>query len=145
MALPTIAAAVFLVVGALALAACGGGGDEGEGGTTEAVTTSPSTETAGETTPTTTAPEGPERIRVVVEGGVPKGGIARRTVAKNDRVLIVVRSDVADEVHVHGYDVARNVPAGGTVRVAFTADLPGRFEVELEERGAQIAELTVEP
>ena len=73
------------------------------------------------------------------------GRIVRETVQKNDRVVLVITSDVADEVHLHGYDVTRDVSAGGTVRLPFTASLPGRFEVELEDRGAQIADLTVQP
>ena len=84
-------------------------------------------------------------MRVRVVGGVPKGGIVRKTVDKGDRVVLVVNSDVADEVHVHGYDLMRDVAAGGTARIRFRATLPGRFEVELEDRGVQIADLTVQP
>jgi hypothetical protein len=84
-------------------------------------------------------------VRVVVEKGVPQGGIVRRTVSKGDSVAIVVESDVADEIHLHGYDLSTDVAAGGTARLEFTADVPGRFEVELENRGVQIADLTVEP
>ncbi|MBA3432689.1 MAG: hypothetical protein H0U08_01195 [Actinobacteria bacterium] len=76
---------------------------------------------------------------------MPKRGIVRKTVKKGDRVVIVVTSDVADHVHLHGYDIMRNVAAGGTARIWFRATLPGRFEVELEDRGVQIADLTVEP
>ena len=38
-------------------------------------------------------------------------------------------------------DVAPGAPA----RIAFRATIPGRFEIELEDRGVQIAELTVNP
>ncbi|MBA2384839.1 MAG: hypothetical protein H0V68_09300 [Actinobacteria bacterium] len=54
-------------------------------------------------------------------------------------------SDVADEVHVHGYDVHADVARGQPATIEFTADVPGRFEIELEERGLQIAELEVRP
>ncbi len=69
----------------------------------------------------------------------------RETVAQGDRVVLVVASDVADEVHLHGYDLSRNVAAGGKARIEFKTTIPGRFEVELEQRGVQIADLTVEP
>ena len=65
--------------------------------------------------------------------------------AKGDRVVLVVKSDVADEIHLHGYDKSTDVTAGGTARLPFTATIPGRFEVELESRGVQIADLTVNP
>jgi hypothetical protein len=84
-------------------------------------------------------------VRVTVVDGAPKGGIVREKVSKGDRVALVVTSDVADEIHLHGYDISRAVGAGGTARIVFTATIPGRFEVELEERGVQIADLTVNP
>jgi hypothetical protein len=95
-------------------------------------------------TTTTTAAAKPTVVSIVVVNGQPQGGIVRQTVSKGDRVVIVVKSDVADEIHLHGYDKHTDVTAGGTARLPFTADLPGRFEVELESRGVQIADLTVE-
>jgi heme/copper-type cytochrome/quinol oxidase subunit 2 len=66
-------------------------------------------------------------------------------VKQGDRVEIVVTSDVADHVHLHGYDIMRDVAPGKTARIRFRANVPGRFEVELEDRGVQIADLTVKP
>lgn len=126
----------------MVLASCGG--DEASAPTTDAETTTETT-TTSETTATDEQPPGPVVVRVVVEGGVPRGGIVRETVTKGDRVALVVRSDVADEVHLHGYDISRDVAAGGTARIAFRANIAGRFEVELEERSVQIADLTVRP
>ncbi len=103
-----LALLVLAFVAGFALASCGGDGD-GKA-TTEAVK--------------------PTVVRVTVAGGVPESGIVRATVAKGDRVVLVVSSDFADEVHLHGYDISRDVTAGGTVRIQFTADVPGRFEVE---------------
>jgi hypothetical protein len=56
-----------------------------------------------------------------------------------------VSSDTADEVHVHGYDLKKDVAAGGTVSFAFRADIDGIFEVELENSGIQLAQLRVDP
>lgn len=143
-----VAAALF--TGSLALASCGGDDDEASGTTTETTTqttseTTTSTETT--TTETTTEPEveKPTVVRVTVVDGAAEGGIVRATVDQGDRVRLVVTSDVADEIHLHGYDVSRDVAAGGTVTLAFRASIPGRFEAELEERGVQIADITVEP
>ena len=105
-------------------------------------TTASSTETTTTDT-TTTAAEKPTVVNIVVVNAAPQGGIVRQTVNKGDRVVLVVKSDVADEIHLHGYDLSRDVTAGGTARLPFTATLPGRFEVELESRGVQIADLTV--
>jgi hypothetical protein len=150
-----IAAAIAAAV--LALAACGGDDDDS---TTASAAPAATTTQATDTTPTTTAetttaaeptppppPPAPEvtTIRIVITGGKPDGGIHRETIKQNEQVRLVVKSDVADEIHVHGYDLMKDVEAGGTATIAFKADVPGQFEVELEDRGLQIAELTVEP
>lgn len=134
-----LGAGVLLLAG-VALASCGS--DEASDTTTEPTTTTTTTTT---TTETTTPPEGPTVVRVRVVNGAPRGGIVRRTVDQGDRVAIVVTSDVADHIHLHGYDIVRDVAAGGTARIAFRATVPGRFEVELEDRMVQLADITVQP
>ena len=104
--------------------------------------------TTTETTTTITSPpfdEAGKVVTVVIENGVPKGGIVRKTVNVGDRIIFVVRSDVSDHVHVHGYDLMRGVTHGRRTRLAFRAAIPGRFEVELEDRGVPIADITVQP
>jgi hypothetical protein len=109
----------------------------------------PPSPTASVTTPTATKPKPkpPQaaRITIVVRGGRPVGGIKRATVAKDKQVVLTVRADVVDEVHVHGYDLMKDVAPGAPAMIAFKATIPGRFEAELEERSLQIAELTVNP
>jgi hypothetical protein len=82
---------------------------------------------------------------IVVRNGEPVGGIAELEYSAGDEIRFEVSSDVADEVHVHGYDLMEEVPAGGTVSFDFPAEIEGIFEVELEGRKVQIAELTVNP
>jgi hypothetical protein len=139
-----LAAAAVLTVG-FALASCGS--DEDASDTTETTTTSTTTTTTTTTTqpPPPPPPPGPTEVRVRVVNGVPEGGIVRETVDKGDRVALIVTSDVADHVHVHGYDLFRDLVPGKRARIAFRARLTGRFVVELEDRHAQIAELTVNP
>jgi heme/copper-type cytochrome/quinol oxidase subunit 2 len=73
------------------------------------------------------------------------GGIQEISVSKGDEVRFTVDSDVADEIHVHGYDFMKDVKAGGKVTFKFKAKIDGVFEIELENRGVQIAELEVQP
>lgn len=103
--------------------------------------------TAAEATSGTTGtvPTRPAEARVTVRGGKPVGGVQRIEVEKGDTVRIAVRSDVAEEVHLHGYDISRDVAAGGTARFRFTARIEGIFEIELEGSHEQIAQLVVEP
>ena len=52
-------------------------------------------------------------------------------------------SDVADEVHVHGYDVKQDAGAGPPATVELVADQPGVFEVETHEAKLQLVQLEV--
>ena len=122
---------------------------DGDEAATPATTTAPVT-TVTTTQPTTTAPTittpaEPTTIAIVVAGGRPTGGIQRVSVAKGEKAVLVVTSDIADEVHFHGYDLSADVEAGGSAEIPFTATTVGRFEVELEERGVQLAEIDVRP
>ena len=71
--------------------------------------------------------------------------IRRVTIKQGQRVTLIVSADVSDEVHVHGYDLMADVAPGSPARISFEASKPGRFEVELESRALQIAELSVTP
>lgn len=81
-------------------------------------------------------------VEVTVSSGQVEGG-GRVPVALGDTVTIRVTSDVADRVHLHGYDVLADVGAGETAELTFTADIPGVFEVELEDAGIPLLELEV--
>jgi hypothetical protein len=82
---------------------------------------------------------------IVVKHGEPVGGIRELTYNKGERIRFEVDSDVSDEVHVHGYDIMKDVKAGGSVSFDFPATIEGVFEAELEARGEQIIQLTVNP
>lgn len=81
-------------------------------------------------------------IEVTVADGRVEGP-GRVRVALGSEVTVRVTSDVADEVHLHGYDETEDVGAGETVTLRFSADIPGVFEVELEGAGLELVELEV--
>jgi hypothetical protein len=82
---------------------------------------------------------------VVVRDAKPVGGVKDLTYNKGDTIDLTVRSDTADEVHFHGYDVHKDVAKGGSVRFRFPATIDGKFIVELEDHGVTLANVTVEP
>lgn len=82
---------------------------------------------------------------IVIKDGEPVGGVEELSYEKDDRIRFKVTSDVSDEIHVHGYDLAKDVEAGETVSFDFPATIEGIFEAELEEHKEQIAELRVNP
>jgi heme/copper-type cytochrome/quinol oxidase subunit 2 len=60
-----------------------------------------------------------------------------------DTVEIIVTSDVAEEVHLHGYDIVADLEPSVATTLRFTADIPGIFELEMENSGTLIFELEV--
>ena len=137
-----------VTAGAIALAGCGGDSTNDAVTTTEATATAPTTTadttTTTETTQTTPASEA-KVIMVNVVKGVPKGGIQRPTVHKGDEVVLVVRTDSGEAVHLHGYNIEKDVVPGQAVRMPFTANIAGRFEVELHPTDALLAVVEVKP
>ena len=134
-----------LAMGAVGLAGCGGDDNAADVvTTTETATTATTTETGGETTPTTPAAQA-KVITIRVVGGQPEGGIQRPTIDQGDKVVLVVRTDSGDAVHLHGYNIEQEIVPGKPLRLPFTANLAGRFEVELHPTDTLLALLEVKP
>lgn len=83
---------------------------------------------------------------VIDKAGKPEGGIAELSYRKGEQIHFRVEVPFEEEVHLHGYDVMKEVPnGGGTVTYDLPAEIEGVFEVELEGHKEQIAEIKVEP
>ena len=128
--------AVLAVAGVVAVVSSG---DEDSSEPAQAtVTTGPT----GATGATGTA----ERKPKVDRGPLLESGEVTEVEAdKGETVRFRARSESDDEIHVHGYDVTKPLPAGETVNFNFKANLDGVFEIELHGTGEQIGELTVNP
>jgi hypothetical protein len=142
----TSAAAAVLVALSLVVG-CGGNGEEASQTQAARATTEPEQTATGVQTPPQPppppAPPGPLRVAVTVRDGAVIGGMRRVSLDRGREVMLVVRADVRDHVHLHGYDLLTDVAPGSPGRIRFAADTPGRFTVELEERALHVAELTV--
>ena len=113
-------AAVIAVVAVVVIVATGGSGGD-----------------SGLTTGTT---------RIVVKNGKVVGGVAKIHVKKGDEIRFTVTADVADEIHVHAFDLHKEIKSpGGSVSFAFPASITGITEAELENHKLQVAEIRVDP
>ena len=74
------------------------------------------------------------------EGGL-VGGVRRESVDLGAKVTVIVEGNTDEQVHVHGYDLY--IEPEGPTTLEFDALIPGRFEVELEQSGQLLIELTV--
>jgi hypothetical protein len=115
-----------------------------EEATTETTPTATATVTETAPAPQEPKPEVPT-LRVLVRDGALVRRIQRLRVERGARVRIVVRADVRDHVHLHGYDVMRDVGPGAPAQIVVRATIPGLFEIELEERKLLVGELEVRP
>lgn len=68
----------------------------------------------------------------------------RVNVTLGEQVRIEVSSDQSYELHLHGYDLSADVTPGEPAVLEFTADLPGRFELEAHNAHLQLLQLVVQ-
>jgi hypothetical protein len=80
----------------------------------------------------------------VKEGRLAVGPTVISVVQGQDLVLRVT-SDTADELHLHGYELALRLQAGVPGELRFVAHRGGRFEYELHHAHAEIGVLEVQP
>jgi hypothetical protein len=91
----------------------------------------------------TAAPSGRASAVITVTGGRVSPPPGWLEVDKGREVSITVTSDVADELRVHGYDIAAALRPGVAATVRFTADLKGVFEVEAHGSGLVLTQVAV--
>jgi hypothetical protein len=153
---PSLAAAALagaLVAGCAAGEATGGGG-------TAAAPPAPSTTTSAvpSTDPSPAGSSGPAEVatppapaadaavvtvEIAVRGGEVTPAPGRVEVPAGGVLRITVRSDVDDEVHVHGYDETLELAAGRPATLELVADETGLFEIETHESGLLLGQLVV--
>ncbi len=134
---------IAVVIAVVAVILLAGGGDETGKASKSASTATP--------TPTTSASDG-EETATPTPTPTPKppplltaGKVKTITFDQGDTVRFRVRSDTAEEIHVHGYDITKEVEPNKTETVSFKGSITGIFEIEFHGSGTQIGELKVEP
>jgi hypothetical protein len=136
-------AAVIAVVAIIVLTAGGGSDDGGEdAANTSAQQTPTATATADEggeatATPTPTPKPQPPLLQA--------GKVTKLRFDEGETVRFRVRNDGPEHVHIHGYDIMKDLVPGKTATVSFKATITGIFEIELEDSAEPIGELRVDP
>lgn len=120
-------------------------GDETTPTTPATITTANTTTIREPSVPPPPRRPAPAVVRVTVREGTPVGGVRRVTVGKGRRVTLIVTSNVADHVHLHGYNIMRDVAPGMPARISFRATIVGTVEAELEDRRVPLARITTQP
>lgn len=94
----------------------------------------------------TTAPVlQPPPYEWTVSNGRRASGPERVVVHLGDRVSLTLHSDQPEELHLHGYELHRHVPASQAATLEFVAKHAGRFALELHHSGVELAVVEVQP
>jgi hypothetical protein len=102
-----------------------------------ATPTATTEESTGTETPTPTpTPEPPPLLTA--------DKVTKLEATEGETVKFRVRADEPEEVHVHGYDISKDLEPGQTATMSFKATINGIFEIEFEHSAEQIGELKVE-
>jgi plastocyanin len=146
------------------LAACSDGSDEkGSETTTSAPTAGPSSSTtatssagssasalasarttAAASSPTAAAgPAADVVVKISVRGRDVTPAPGRQTVAAGDRVQLIVTTDTANTLHIHGVEIEKPTKPGIPLSVEFVAKDPGVYAVELHEPELLLMQLVV--
>ena len=132
-------AAIIAVVAVIVLS--GGGDETDKAADATATRATPSATPSGTAEATATPTPKPKPKPPLLQAG------SERTLSfdQGDTVRFRVRHGDAEEVHVHGYDIKKDLAANETADVSFEASIPGIFEIELEHSGTPLGRLKVEP
>lgn len=144
---PLLTLGLPLALAASLVAGCGDGGSTVASppttGTVPAPTSAAPTASASATPVATPSSDVDQDITLTYATGKVTGDTGRVPVRLGSKVRIVVTSDVAEELHLHVYDVKKALTPGQPTEILFTADVPGQIELELEQSRTTLVRLVI--
>ena len=86
-----------------------------------------------------------EIFDLVLKDGKLASGQAVMQVHRGEQVVLRFKSNTADELHLHGYDLYARITPQETAVLEFNANRTGRFTLELHEAQTELGALEVYP
>jgi hypothetical protein len=87
----------------------------------------------------------PDEYDLVVKAGKLVSGTGDVKARQGDEITLRITSDVADDVHVHGYDRHAHLKPGETTTIRIKATRTGRFPFELHKSRLELGSLEIYP
>lgn len=84
-------------------------------------------------------------FELIIKGKKIVSGPETIKLTESDEVVIKITADEDEEFHVHGYDNSVDLEKDKPAELVFTANLTGRFVIELENSKTDIGALEVSP
>ncbi|HYZ67321.1 MAG TPA: hypothetical protein VE666_05870 [Mycobacterium sp.] len=133
-----------MTAAALITAGCGGSNNS-NGASGSAQPSSPPSTVSPSDMSNEQAPPTRLVIDVTIKGGEVTPSNQQLQAGVKEQIIIRVNSDAADELHVHSTpEHSFNVEAKPNQSFQFTADVPGKVDVELHKLNKTIATITVQ-
>lgn len=82
------------------------------------------------TTPAAGSKSAAKPKQIKLKNHAPVGGVQKIQAAKGARVTFTVVGDKADQIHLHGYNVEKELKPGKPVTFSFPGKIEGAFEIE---------------
>jgi FtsP/CotA-like multicopper oxidase with cupredoxin domain len=82
-------------------------------------------------------------LAITIAGGTVSPTGANIRVRLGQRIQVTAVSDVAESIHIHGYDITLMLPPAVPGKITFTANQIGVFNIETHESGKLVATLIV--
>lgn len=149
-------AALALAALPLALLGCGGSGDSSStaaASSTSSGTTAAETSTGPSSASTTastsaspsasTSAETGKRLQITVSGKQVSPAPGTFELRVGEKLTLTVTSDVANELHVHGFDVEQELKPNRPATLELVGKDQGTFEVETHEPELLLTKITV--
>lgn len=131
----------LLAAGIVAVGGCGSSGSTGSG--VARGPSAPGPTSAASSPGGSTAAAGNVIGTVTLVKGKPQGGARRISTKAGRPAVLMVTSDTATEIHVHGADRHIQVPANQPTAVDVSEAAPGSYEVEDHASDALLVQLRV--
>ena len=129
----------------LALTACGGSSDEPAGTTTTSTSSSTSASSSSSSSSSSSPSSSPtgRTVVVTVTGKRVSPPPATVDLGVGEKLTLTVTSDKADQLHIHGFEVEKDLIAGTPLSVTLTGEQPGVYEVETHHLGLRLLKIAV--
>jgi hypothetical protein len=82
---------------------------------------------------------------LVLKDGKLASGQSVIQVHRGEQVILRIKSNTTDELHLHGYDLHARIIPQETAVLEFSANRTGRFTLELHEAQTELGALEVYP
>jgi hypothetical protein len=135
----------LVAAGSLVLAGCGDDETSPSAAPSAPASAAPSAAATTAAPTPSAAPSPAQNVvgSVTLQGGKPEGDVLRISTKAGEPAVLMVTSDQATELHVHGADRTVQVPANQPTAVDVSQPAGGSYEVEDHDSGALLAQLRV--